>query len=147
MKKMHEDPAKLYDYYKTEFFPAFFEKLKIYTPEYINDNPNETVSTWLGPTTPLAQYIRENLTLAIRNKLYGSDKNMLPDYIRKDLNQIVGTNFWTVPGSFDENTGTILAFNPDTGEYKRLSIYNQNLKFVSPVDNKPHTFLEDYVYG
>lgn len=146
MKTRNEDATFVSNYYRNDFFPKFFENLKTYTPDYLLQNPDVTVSTWQGQQK-LSDYIRINLTLAIRNKLYGGGASLLQDSIYNELNQIVGSNFWTVPGSFDEETGTISLFNPDTGDYKRVSIHNQNLKFISPVDNKPHTLLEDYVYG
>jgi hypothetical protein len=146
MKTRNEDATFVSNYYRNDFFPKFFENLKTYTPNYLLQNPDTTVSTWQGQQK-LSDYIRINLTLAIRNKLYGGGASLLQDSIYNELNQIVGSNFWTVPGSFDEETGTISLFNPDTGDYKRVSIHNQNLKFISPVDNKPHTLLEDYVYG
>jgi len=40
-----------------------------------------------------------------------------------------------------------LLFDPNTGDYKRVSINNRALKFISPVDKKEHTLLEDYLYG
>lgn len=147
MKARNEDSKFVSSYYRNQFFPKFFENLKTYTPEYLKQNPNMTVSTWQG-NQKLQDYIRTNLTLAIRNKLYGGEAHsLLSDQVYNELNQIIGTNFWTVPGSFNEETGTILLFNPDSGDYKRVSINNEKLKFESPVDKKPHALLQDYLYG
>jgi hypothetical protein len=133
------------EYYRKEFYPKFFENLKTYTPEYLKQNGNNVVKTWRGNET-LNDYVKTNLTLAIRNKLYGQS-SLLSDDVSNELNQIVGTDFWTVPKSFDENTGTVLLFNPNTGVYKRVSILDRNLKFISTADGKAHSLIEDYVYG
>jgi hypothetical protein len=62
------------------------------------------------------------------------------------LNNIVGTNLWTVPGSFDEKTGTVALFDVVTGDYKRVSIKNNNLKIIpkGAKNNEAVSLLQDY---
>ena len=145
MTARRESAEYLGSYYRDSFFPKFFNNLKTYTPEFLQQNPNSTVETWEG-NQKVSDYVRINLTIAIRNKLYG-DGTLLSKKVNDELNQIVGTNFWTVPDSFDENSGTVLLFNPDTGEYRRVSITNENLMFNSPADNSSHSLLRDYLFG
>jgi len=35
-------------YYRDQFFPKFFNNLKTYTPEFLEQNPNSTIKTWEG---------------------------------------------------------------------------------------------------
>ena len=143
MRDRNEKENDVATYYRTEFFPKFFENLKTYTPEYLTNNGNATVQTWEGKQK-ISDYVRKNLTLAIRNKLYNKG-SLLTEDISNDLNQIVGTNFWIVPKSLDEDTGTVLLFNPDTGAYKRVSINNRNLKFIPKFGGQPVNLLQAYL--
>lgn len=120
-------------YYSTKFFPAFFQKFKNeqFFPEYIN-NHNNPISTWRGQQG-IWQYIADNLTLAIRNRMYGNG-TLLGKYAN-ELNPVLGldgkpTGFWTVPESFNETTGTEFIYNPDTGEYKRISLADPKYKYL-----------------
>ena len=120
-------------YYSTKFFPAFFQKFKNeqFFPEYVN-NHNNPISTWRGQQGTW-QYIADNLTLAIRNKIYGNG-TLLGKYAN-ELNPVLGldgkpTGFWTVPESFNETTGTEFIYNPDTGEYKRISLADPKYKYL-----------------
>lgn len=120
-------------YYSTKFFPAFFQNFKKeqFFPEYVN-NHNNPISTWKGQQG-IWQYIADNLTLAIRNRLYGNS-TLLGQYAN-ELNPVLGldgkpTGFWTVPESFNETTGTEFIYNPDTGEYKRISLSDPKYKYL-----------------
>ena len=120
-------------YYSTKFFPAFFQKFKNeqFFPEYVN-NHNNPINTWRGQQGTW-QYIADNLTLAIRNKIYGNG-TLLGKYAN-ELNPVLGldgkpTGFWTIPESFNETTGTELVYNPDTGEYKRISLADPKYKYL-----------------
>ena len=120
-------------YYSTKFFPVFFQKFKNeqFFPEYVN-NHNNPISTWRGQQGTW-QYIADNLTLAIRNKIYGNG-TLLGKYAN-ELNPVLGldgkpTGFWTVPESFNETTGTEFIYNPDTGEYKRISLADPKYKYL-----------------
>lgn len=120
-------------YYSTKFFPAFFQNFKKeqFFPEYVN-NHNNTISTWKGQQG-IWQYIADNLTLAIRNRMYGNG-TLLGQYAN-ELNPVLGldgkpTGFWTVPESFNETTGTEFIYNPDTGEYKRISLSDPKYKYL-----------------
>lgn len=120
-------------YYSTKFFPTFFQKFKNeqFFPEYVN-NHNNPISTWRGQQG-IWQYIADNLTLAIRNKMYGNG-TLLGKYAN-ELNPVLGldgkpTGFWTIPESFNETTGTELVYNPDTGEYKRISLADPKYKYL-----------------
>lgn len=120
-------------YYSTKFFPAFFQNFKKeqFFPEYVN-NHNNPISTWKGQQG-IWQYIADNLTLAIRNRLYGNS-TLLGKYAN-ELNPVLGldgkpTGFWTVPESFNETTGTEFIYNPDTGEYKRISLSDPKYKYL-----------------
>ena len=120
-------------YYSTKFFPDFFKKFKDeqFSPEYIN-NHNNPVGTWRGQQGTW-QYIADNLTLAIRNRMYGNS-TLLGQYAN-ELNPVLGldgkpTGFWTIPESFNETTGTEFIYNPDTGEYKRISLADPKYKYL-----------------
>ena len=120
-------------YYSTRFFPEFFKKFKDeqFSPEYIN-NHNNPVGTWRGQQGTW-QYIADNLTLAIRNRMYGNG-TLLGQYANQ-LNPVLGldgkpTGFWTIPESFNETNGTELVYNPDTGEYKRISLADPKYKYL-----------------
>ena len=120
-------------YYSTKFFPAFFQKFKNeqFFPEYVN-NHNNPISTWRGQQG-IWQYIADNLTLAIRNRMYGNG-TLLGKYAN-ELNPVLGldgkpTGFWTIPESFNETTGTEFIYNPDTGEYKRISLADPKYKYL-----------------
>ena len=120
-------------YYSTKFFPAFFQNFKKeqFFPEYVN-NHNNPISTWKGQQG-IWQYIADNLTLAIRNRLYGN--SILLGKYANELNPVLGldgkpTGFWTVPESFNETTGTEFIYNPDTGEYKRISLSDPKYKYL-----------------
>ena len=120
-------------YYSTKFFPAFFQKFKNeqFFPEYVN-NHNNSISTWRGQQGTW-QYIADNLTLAIRNKIYGN--GILLGKYANELNPVLGldgkpTGFWTIPESFNETTGTEFIYNPDTGEYKRISLADPKYKYL-----------------
>lgn len=120
-------------YYSTKFFPAFFQKFKNeqFFPEYVN-NHNNPISTWKGQQG-IWQYIADNLTLAIRNRMYGNG-TLLGKYAN-ELNPVLGldgkpTGFWTIPESFNETTGTEFIYNPDTGEYKRISLSDPKYKYL-----------------
>lgn len=120
-------------YYSTKFFPAFFQNFKKeqFFPEYVN-NHNNPISTWKGQQG-IWQYIADNLTLAIRNRLYGN--SILLGQYANELNPVLGldgkpTGFWTVPESFNETTGTEFIYNPDTGEYKRISLSDPKYKYL-----------------
>ena len=120
-------------YYSTKFFPAFFQKFKNeqFFPEYVN-NHNNPISTWKGQQG-IWQYIADNLTLAIRNRMYGNG-TLLGKYAN-ELNPVLGldgkpTGFWTIPESFNETTGTEFIYNPDTGEYKRISLADPKYKYL-----------------
>ena len=120
-------------YYSTKFFPTFFENFKKeqFFPEYVN-NHNNPISTWRGQQG-IWQYIADNLTLAIRNRMYGNG-TLLGKYAN-ELNPVLGldgkpTGFWTVPESFNETTGTEFIYNPDTGEYKRISLSDPKYKYL-----------------
>lgn len=123
-------------YYRNNFFPKFFSYLNDskFSPEYLANHIDQPIQTWQG-NIALHNYINQNLTLAIRNKLY-NHSSLLPDAIDKDLNQ-VSEGFWTVPGSFNEKTGTEYLFNPDSGEYKRVYIKSSNHQ----------NLLQDYLIG
>ena len=120
-------------YYSTKFFPAFFQKFKNeqFFPEYVN-NHNNPISTWKGQQR-IWQYIADNLTLAIRNRMYGN--GILLGKYANELNPVLGldgkpTGFWTIPESFNETTGTEFIYNPDTGEYKRISLADPKYKYL-----------------
>lgn len=120
-------------YYSTKFFPDFFKKFKDeqFSPEYIN-NHNNPINTWRGQQGTW-QYIADNLTLAIRNRMYGNG-TLLGQYSNQ-LNPVLGvdgkpTGFWTIPESFNEANGTELVYNPDTGEYKRISLADPKYKYL-----------------
>lgn len=120
-------------YYSTKFFPAFFQNFKKeqFFPEYVN-NHNNPISTWKGQQG-IWQYIADNLTLAIRNRMYGNG-TLLGKYAN-ELNPVLGldgkpTGFWTIPESFNETTGTEFIYNPDTGEYKRISLSDPKYKYL-----------------
>ena len=120
-------------YYSTKFFPAFFQNFKKeqFFPEYVN-NHNNPINTWKGQQG-IWQYIADNLTLAIRNRIYGNG-TLLGKYAN-ELNPVLGldgkpTGFWTVPESFNETTGTEFIYNPDTGEYKRISLSDPKYKYL-----------------
>lgn len=120
-------------YYSTKFFPAFFQKFKNeqFFPEYVN-NHNNPISTWKGQQG-IWQYIADNLTLAIRNRMYGN--GILLGKYANELNPVLGldgkpTGFWTIPESFNETTGTEFIYNPDTGEYKRISLSDPKYKYL-----------------
>lgn len=120
-------------YYSTKFFPAFFQNFKKeqFFPEYVN-NHNNPISTWKGQQE-IWQYIADNLTLAIRNRMYGNG-TLLGKYAN-ELNPVLGldgkpTGFWTIPESFNETTGTEFIYNPDTGEYKRISLSDPKYKYL-----------------
>ena len=120
-------------YYSTKFFPAFFQNFKKeqFFPEYVN-NHNNPINTWKGQQG-IWQYIADNLTLAIRNRMYGNG-TLLGKYAN-ELNPVLGldgkpTGFWTVPESFNETTGTEFIYNPDTGEYKRISLSDPKYKYL-----------------
>lgn len=141
MNARNENAEYLQRYYSTEFYPKFFQNLKVITPEYLSTHQNEVIGTWQGDQK-LDDYVSLNLTLAIRNKLY-NQSSLLPTEISNELNQIVGTNYWTVPGSFDEKTGTISLFDVNTGDYKRVSINNPNLKIS--IQGHTYTLMQDYL--
>lgn len=120
-------------YYSTKFFPQFFQNFKKeqFFPEYVN-NHNNPVNTWRGQQGTW-QYIADNLTLAIRNRMYGNG-TLLGQYANQ-LNPVLGadgkpTGFWTIPESFNETTGTEFIYNPDTGEYKRISLADPKYKYL-----------------
>lgn len=120
-------------YYSTKFFPQFFQNFKKeqFFPEYVN-NHNNPVNTWRGQQGTW-QYIADNLTLAIRNRMYGNG-SLLGQYANQ-LNPVLGadgkpTGFWTIPESFNETTGTEFIYNPDTGEYKRISLSDPKYKYL-----------------
>ena len=120
-------------YYSTKFFPAFFQNFKKeqFFPEYVN-NHNNPISTWKGQQG-IWQYIADNLTLAIRNRMYGN--SILLGKYANELNPVLGldgkpTGFWIVPESFNETTGTEFIYNPDTGEYKRISLSDPKYKYL-----------------
>ena len=120
-------------YYSTKFFPAFFQNFKKeqFFPEYVN-NHNNPINTWKGQQG-IWQYIADNLTLAIRNRMYGNG-TLLGKYAN-ELNPVLGldgkpTGFWTIPESFNETTGTEFIYNPDTGEYKRISLSDPKYKYL-----------------
>lgn len=141
MNARNENAEYLQRYYSTEFYPKFFQNLKVITPEYLSTHQNEVIGTWQGDQK-LDDYVSLNLTLAIRNKLY-NQSSLLPTEISNELNQIVGTSYWTVPGSFDEKTGTISLFDVNTGDYKRVSINNPNLKIS--IQGHTYTLMQDYL--
>ena len=127
------DPNSQQAYYSTKFFPEFFKKFKDeqFSPEYIN-NHNNPISTWRGQQG-IWQYIADNLTLAIRNRMYGNG-TLLGQYADQ-LNPVLGldgkpTGFWTIPESFNETNGTELVYNPDTGEYKRISLADPKYRYL-----------------
>lgn len=127
------DPNSQQAYYSTKFFPAFFKKFKDeqFSPEYIN-NHNNPIGTWRGQQG-IWQYIADNLTLAIRNRMYGNG-TLLGQYADQ-LNPVLGldgkpTGFWTIPESFNETNGTELVYNPDTGEYKRISLADPKYRYL-----------------
>ena len=127
------DPNSQQAYYSTKFFPEFFKKFKDeqFSPEYIN-NHNNPISTWRGQQR-IWQYIADNLTLAIRNRIYGNS-TLLGQYADQ-LNPVLGldgkpTGFWTIPESFNEANGTEFIYNPDTGEYKRISLSDPKYKYL-----------------
>lgn len=127
------DPNSQQAYYSTKFFPEFFKKFKDgqFSPEYIN-NHNSPIGTWRGQQG-VWQYIADNLTLAIRNKMYGNG-TLLGQYADQ-LNPVLGldgkpTGFWTIPESFNETNGTELVYNPDTGEYKRISLADPKYRYL-----------------
>lgn len=120
-------------YYSTKFFPQFFQNFKKeqFFPEYVN-NHNNPINTWRGQQGTW-QYIADNLTLAIRNRMYGNG-TLLGQYANQ-LNPVLGvdgkpTGFWTIPESFNETTGTEFIYNPDTGEYKRISLADPKYKYL-----------------
>ena len=120
-------------YYSTKFFPVFFQNFKKeqFFPEYVN-NHNNPINTWKGQQG-IWQYIADNLTLAIRNRMYGNG-TLLGQYADQ-LNPVLGldgkpTGFWTIPESFNETTGTEFIYNPDTGEYKRISLSDPKYKYL-----------------
>lgn len=127
------DPNSQQAYYSTKFFPEFFQKFKDerFSPEYIN-NHNNPIGTWKGQQG-VWQYIADNLTLAIRNRMYGNG-TLLGQYADQ-LNPVLGldgkpTGFWTIPESFNETNGTELVYNPDTGEYKRISLADPKYRYL-----------------
>lgn len=127
------DPNSQQAYYSTKFFPEFFKKFKDeqFSPEYIN-NHNNPIGTWRGQQGTW-QYIADNLTLAIRNRIYGNG-TLLGQYANQ-LNPVLGldgkpTGFWTIPESFNEANGTELVYNPDTGEYKRISLADPKYRYL-----------------
>lgn len=127
------DPNSQQAYYSTKFFPEFFKKFKDeqFSPEYIN-NHNNPIGTWRGQQG-IWQYIADNLTLAIRNRMYGNG-TLLGQYADQ-LNPVLGldgkpTGFWTIPESFNEANGTELVYNPDTGEYKRISLTDPKYRYL-----------------
>lgn len=127
------DPNSQQAYYSTKFFPEFFKKFKDeqFSPEYIN-NHNNPIGTWRGQQG-IWQYIADNLTLAIRNRMYGNG-TLLGQYADQ-LNPVLGldgkpTGFWTIPESFNETNGTELVYNPDTGEYKRISLADPKYRYL-----------------
>ena len=127
------DPNSQQAYYSTKFFPEFFKKFKDeqFSPEYIN-NHNNPIGTWRGQQGTW-QYIADNLTLAIRNRMYGNG-TLLGQYADQ-LNPVLGldgkpTGFWTIPESFNKANGTELVYNPDTGEYKRISLADPKYRYL-----------------
>lgn len=127
------DPNSQQAYYSTKFFPEFFKKFKDeqFSPEYINSH-NNPIGTWRGQQG-IWQYIADNLTLAIRNRIYGNG-TLLGQYANQ-LNPVLGldgkpTGFWTIPESFNETNGTELVYNPDTGEYKRISLADPKYRYL-----------------
>lgn len=135
------DANSMVNYYSTNFFPKFFKQFKTetFSPRYLASHANELVNTWQGRENKL-QYIAQNLTLAIRNKLY-SKGSLLGSYVTQ-LNQVLDntgnpTGFWTIPESFNEDTGTEYIYNPDTGEFKSISIRNPKYSYL----------MKDYLIG
>lgn len=115
-------------YYRNDFFPKFFSYLndEKFSPEYVSQHKDERVQTWEKGGTPLHKYLNQNLTLAIRNKERGGS-SLLSSEISDQLNPI-GDGYWTVPGSFNEEKGTMYLFNPDSGDYKKVSLRNPKYK-------------------
>ena len=115
-------------YYRNDFFPKFFSYLndEKFSPEYVSQHKDERVQTWEKGGTPLYKYLNQNLTLAIRNKERGGS-SLLNNEISDQLNPI-GDGYWTVPGSFNEEKGTMYLFNPDSGDYKKVSLKNPKYK-------------------
>ena len=115
-------------YYRNDFFPKFFSYLndEKFSPEYVSQHKDERVQTWEKGGTPLYKYLNQNLTLAIRNKERGGS-SLLSSEISDQLNPI-GDGYWTVPGSFNEEKGTMYLFNPDSGDYKKVSLRNPKYK-------------------
>ena len=63
-----------------------------------------------------------------------TDDTLLGKYAN-ELNPVLGldgkpTGFWTIPESFNETTGTEFIYNPDTGEYKRISLSDPKYKYL-----------------
>lgn len=129
------DANSMVNYYANNFFPKFFDQFKLenFSPEYVAKHINETVPTWYGNASKY-KYIAQNLTLAIKNKQYGG--GTLLGSLASQLNNL-GDGFWTVPGSFNETRGSIYVYNPDNGEFKRISI--RNPKYV--------VLMRDYLVG
>lgn len=126
------NPASMQKYYSTQFFPAFFAKFKTpeFSPEYLN-NHNYVVDSWHGKQN-VWDYIAENLQLAIRNRKWKN--GILLGAYAKELNPILNpdgteSGFWTIPGTFNEKLGTLYAYNPYNGQYKRISLADPKYKF------------------
>lgn len=134
------DSNAMQKYYANTFFPNFFKLFSNpkFSPEYLN-NHNDLINTWNGQQH-VWQYIADNLQLAIRNKRF--QNGILLGNYAKQLNQIINPDgslspFWTVPGSFNEQQGTLFIFNPETAEFKRISLLNPKYKYN----------MQDYLKG
>ena len=126
------DSNAMQKYYANTFFPNFFKLFSNpkFSPEYLN-NHNDLINTWNGQQH-VWQYIADNLQLAIRNKRF--QNGVLLGNYSKQLNQIINPDgslspFWTVPGSFNEQQGTLFIFNPETAEFKRISLLDPKYKY------------------
>ena len=126
------DSNAMQKYYANTFFPNFFKLFSNpkFSPEYLN-NHNDLINTWNGQQH-VWQYIADNLQLAIRNKRF--QNGVLLGNYAKQLNQIINPDgslspFWTVPGSFNESQGTLFIFNPETAEFKRISLLDPKYKY------------------
>lgn len=138
------DAYKLADYYQNTFFPKFFTD---YFQGKSDGEIKQILNSDFGNNKVYGMYQKDNeegfknygefisgyLTLAIKNKirrlagtrdaqfLNSSDFNSLQPILNDSGDE---TGYWTVPRTLDEKTGTVLGFNPNTGNYKRIYIGN-----------------------
>lgn len=165
----NDDIKALTSYYQNEFFPKFFTD---YFQGKSDDEIKKILSSNFGDNKVYGMYESNNdnfqgkgfknygqflsgyLSMIISNKiarsqssdkkppqlLNESDSNLLNPILDKAGNQ---TGYWTVPRTLDEKSGTVLGFNPSTGQYTRIYIGNHNNLYRSWLKSKGVNIPDD----